>query len=593
MLAVLPASRARGGASVAVMSDNGDWTGHVVVFGFHGVARRIVRQLHSTGYRVVVVENDATPAEREAIARYGAHYLPGFRQSEGTLEAAGVERAHAVVCATNDDLRNIELALLVRERSTRVRIVVQMANAAVGRALETVTHPGAVLEVAALAAPSFVNAVIGQTTQRLDIDGSPYLMSTFTSDSAGTCRGLWGDLVPVAITRAGGTDTITCPRRDTEIAPGDEATLLGTATDFERSGTTPVTREAAARPRRPLRRMRESLGAISELVDRPFKIAAAVLGALMVISVALLLFGYREPDGTGMNLLDAVYFTSETIATVGFGDFYFRDQDAWLRIWSILVILLGATLIAVATALLTNALVTRSLNQSLGRQRLTGMRGHLVVIGLGSVGSKVASQLHRAGFEVAIVDSGEGQRFYPQMRSEGMPVLVGDVTLQETLKDAGVDRAAGVAILTSDDLVNIETGLAVRDAIGAREMPIVLRVFGRSLARVVDRNLDAGTTRSIAELSAPWFVGAAVGLDVVDTFYVGSSPFMVAGMDIHGGSGLDGIAVTDVAAQTRVIAIRKPDGPLERPTRDTVLRDGDRAYLIGHYDEVFRVISQA
>ena len=40
-------------------------------------------------------------------------------------------------------------------------------------------------------------------------------------------------------------------------------------------------------------------------------------------------------------------------ATVGFGDFYFRDQEPWLRIWAIVLILLGATLVTLATAGLT------------------------------------------------------------------------------------------------------------------------------------------------------------------------------------------------------------------------------------------------
>ena len=36
-----------------------------------------------------------------------------------------------------------------------------------------------------------------------------------------------------------------------------------------------------------------------------------------------------------MSVLDALYFTVETIGTVGFGDFYFRDQHTWLRVWAI------------------------------------------------------------------------------------------------------------------------------------------------------------------------------------------------------------------------------------------------------------------
>lgn len=569
--------------------------GHIVVFGFHGVARRIVRQLTTAGQYVVVVESDATPAEREAMRRYGAHYLEGFRQSEETLDDARVEEAHAVICAFNDDVRNIEIALLVRRRSPTVRIVVQMANASVGRALRPIAQPGAVLEVADLAAPSFVETAINRTTHALDLGGREFIVSSHTASRDGTFRSIWGDLAPIALTDCEGAGTASCPRRDDAVRRGDEVTLMGTAEDFAAAGLHPHAQRAPTAGRTLKRRVREGLAASMDLVDRPLKVTVAILGSLALISIVLLLIAYREVDGSKMSILDAVYFTSETIATVGFGDYYFRDQESWLRVWAIVVILLGASLIAIATALLTNALVSRSLAQSLGRQRVIGMDGHIVVIGLGAVGSRVANELSAAGYEVAIIDSGEGQRFVPQMRAAGIPVLIGDATLRETLVDAGVQRAAGIAVLTSDDLVNIDTGLAVRDVVGDDHVPIVLRLFGHNLAREVGAYLDAGVPRSIADLSAPWFVGAALGLEVLGTFYVGAAPFMAAGLTVRPGGHLDGLDLAGLGDRMRVVAIqRSGSGDLVYPPRrDTVLHGGDRAYLVGHHEVLFDVLQRA
>jgi len=569
--------------------------GHIVVFGFHGVARRIVRQLTTAGQYVVVVESDATPAEREAMRRYGAHYLEGFRQSEETLDDARVDEAHAVICAFNDDVRNIEIALLVRRRSSNVRIVVQMANASVGRALRPIAVPGAVLEVAELAAPSFVETAIDRTTHALDLGGRDFIVSSHRAATDGTFRSIWGDLAPIALTPDGEAPTMSCPRRDDPVRRGDKVTLMGTAEDFAAVGLTPTIARAPNVGRTLKRRLREGLVASMDLVTRPLKVTVAILGSLALISVVLLLIAYREVDGGKMSVLDAVYFTSETIATVGFGDYYFRDQDSWLRIWAIVVILLGASLIAIATALLTDALVSRSLAQSLGRQRVTGMDGHVVVIGLGAVGSRVATELHEAGYEVAVIDGGEGQRLIPQMRAAGIPVLIGDATLPETLAGAGVTRAAGVAVLTSDDLVNIDTGLAVRDALGTRDIPIVLRLFGHNLAREVGSYLDAGIPRSIADLAAPWFVGAALGLEVLGTFYVDAAPFMAAGLTVRPGGGLDGIDLAGLGDRMRVVAIQRAETMelVYPPRRTTVLQGGDRAYLVGHHEVLFDVLQRA
>jgi Trk K+ transport system NAD-binding subunit len=280
---------------------------------------------------------------------------------------------------------------------------------------------------------------------------------------------------------------------------------------------------------------------------------------------------------------------------VGFGDFSFREQPDWLRAWAIVLILLGATLVALATALLTNALVSRRLEQSLGRQRLTSMKGHVVVIGLGSVGSKVAMDLHAAGYDVAVIDGGDGQRFIPQMRAAGVPVLIGDATLAETQANAGVHRAAGVVVVTTDDLVNIETALSVRDVVGDGT-PIVLRVFGKNLAHVVGASFDAGITRSIAELAAPWFVGAALGLEVLGTFYVGPVPFMAARIVVRAGSGLDSVSVHSLGPETRVVAIERHagGGGLEHPLqRQTLFRAGDTVYLVGQYEDLVDLLRRA
>jgi hypothetical protein len=52
-------------------------------------------------------------------------------------------------------------------------------------------------------------------------------------------------------------------------------------------------------------------------------------------------------------------------------------------------------------------------------------------------------------------------------------------------ENVNLAKAGAVAIMTSDDLVNLETGLAVRDALGepCAEVPVVLRFFDRALGR--------------------------------------------------------------------------------------------------------------
>jgi Trk K+ transport system NAD-binding subunit len=94
-------------------------------------------------------------------------------------------------------------------------------------------------------------------------------------------------------------------------------------------------------------------------------------------------------------------------------------------------------------------------------------------------------------------------------------------------------------------------------------------------------------------LAAPWFVGAALGLDVLSTFYAGDQPLLVARLAVTPDGGLHGLAMGDLAARTRVLAIRRaadPDRLEHPPRRDTRFEPEDEAYLIGPYEELLAVL---
>ena len=217
-----------------------------------------------------------------------------------------------------------------------------------------------------------------------------------------------------------------------------------------------------------------------------------------------------------------------------------------------------------------------------------------MLVGLGSVGMRVLEGLHAAGREVVVIESDEDNRYASQARLIGVRVIVGDATLERTLQAANLGTASAVAVLTSDDMTNIETGLAVRDGLGARwkRVPVILRVFDRSLGRRLEGSFEFRHVWSTSAIAAPWFVGAAVGMGVLTTFYLGSQPFLVARLTVSDGGGLEGLEMASLGANVRVIAIGRGsgDGLEHPPRRDTRLAAGDRAYLAGPYEELMRVL---
>ncbi len=262
---------------------------------------------------------------------------------------------------------------------------------------------------------------------------------------------------------------------------------------------------------------------------------------------------------------------------------------------AICLMLAGAVFVAVFFALLTNIVVGRRIEESLGRQRITGLNGHVLVIGLGSVGMRVVQQLAEAGRDIVVVEKDEDNRRLGQVRALGVPVVIADATLPQVLESVHLASASAVAVMTSDDLANLETGLAVRDQLGPRwdTTPVVLRIFDPQLARSVKHTFGFTSVRSTAALAAPWFVGAALGLDVLSTFYAGDEPLLVARLTVTPQGGLHGLAMHDLGARTRVLAIRRAADKaiLEHPPRrSTRFRPDDEAYLIGPYEELLTVL---
>jgi Trk K+ transport system NAD-binding subunit len=575
------------------------WTGHVVVCGLHDEGLRTIEQLHLAGVRVVAV--DAAPDQRlvRPLAALGVPLLAADPRLPETLALAGLTGAVAIVCVEDDDLHTLATALLVRELRPEVRVVVRLGNPAVGRALGGVGV--AVLDVASLSAPSVVEACLRTGVHRVPLGAVDLVVAEAVTARAGTLRALYGDLAPIAVVPAAGGEVAVAPGRDHPVAPGDTVVVAGTADEVAAAGL--AERDAARRPAEPVfvgaraprpRRVKPAalLRYVVRGLDRRLRLALLALATLAALSVTMLMVGYQEADGRRMTIVDALYFTVETIGTVGFGDFYFRDQHVWLRLWAVCLMIVGATLATVFFALLTNALISRTIEEQLGRRRMTGLDDHVVVAGLGSVGLRVVDELLERGAAVAVVESDPGNRFLGRLRDRGVPVVVADATLPETLTTLGLARARAVAVVTSDDLVNIETGLAVRDLLGERwaGVPVVLRLFDRRLSRTIAASFGFRQVRSTAALAAPWFVGAALGLDVLGTFYVGDQPMLVARLGVAAGGGLDGRAMRDVSARIRVVRLERADGWAGHPRRDTRFAAGDAAYLVGPYEELLRLL---
>jgi voltage-gated potassium channel Kch len=409
-------------------------SGHVIVYGVRGVGLRTIEHLHAAGIRTVVVgtgPDDTDPVADALLAAWNVPRVTG--RTREALAAARLDTAAAVVCVPDDDLRAMETALLVRRIRPDVRLVVRMGNSAVGRALAEVTGPGSVLDVAGLAAPSIVDACLGRRPRPMVLAGRTFVAVELVVDGApATLRERYGELAPIAVTVTaadGRPETFVCPGRDVTVQAGDRVTAVGTPEQFATRGVavdvdepaTPVRHTGGARSAGAERAAEvEEFGGKPGLLammrslvaeaDRALKATLLALVALALVSVLVLHAGYVKPDGSHMSWIDAMYFTVETIATVGYGDFNFAEQVPWLRVYAIGLMSCGVVLAAIWFALLTELLVSSRISRSFGQRRVGTMKGHVIVVGLGAIGVRVMRELLARGHRLGL----RGRRTHEQ-----------------------------------------------------------------------------------------------------------------------------------------------------------------------------------
>ncbi len=541
----------------------------IIVCGDDALANTIIDELRGAGARIIRITSAAD------------------------LLGAGVHRARAVVCAGPNDAVNLEIALLARRFSPNVRVVARLADNVLRDAVANVSGPGAILNVADLAAPSVVEAVLSRNAHQFRTADIEFVVWGSEARKDGTLREIYGDLAPVAVVHGKNApapgDTVPCPGRDQQVYAGDWTSMIGVKDELEARGITvppsTATRSRHSKVRRAIDAVR-AMRADANPVLLPSLLFTLVL---MFAATAMVRFTYMHPR---MSWLDALYFTSETITSVGFGDFSFAAQSSTLRLFAIGLMFGGVMVTAILVAIIADLLLSRRFAHTAGLRRARHMRGHVVVVGLGSIGIRVVSDLAAAGYDVVVVEKDENNRFLAAAAELDVPVIFGDATMRQTLESARIHQARGVAVVTQDDMENIRTGIVLLEILGSNTTtPLVMRVHGRALGAAVNQQFGFENVRSIVDLAAPWFIGAAMGLKVLGTFWVGQRSFMVGAMLVAEGSELDGLRMVEMSTQTRVIAITRPEGTVSlRPRRNSQLHSGDTVYLIGPYRELIATL---
>ena len=475
--------------------------GHIIVCGTDHLGRRTIDELRRRDESVVAI--DRVGDASDDLADLDVRLVVGDPLLARTLREAGVERAGAVVMTGDEDLENLNIALLAQELHPGIRVVIRMFDTELGAHIPDLFTDGVALSSSALAAPGFVTAAIdGETGGRIELAGRILRARTSADPQVGH-----RSLALARLHKDRSVEMLPDASPDEpdllviDIATAEEfaadADHLVPAADASTSG---LVHGAAALVRERLRAPEQRLLRFGTV--------------LVLLAVASALFFELT---AGLTPLDAVSYsiTLLTGASLLF-DIDPATAPPALRLYGIVLSLVGIALVAIVYALITDALIRSRLLQTLGRRTVpAGIRDHVVVAGLGAIGYRVALGIKDRGVPVVVVESQDDGRFVAATRAAGIPVVIGDARHAEVLDEVKVARARALVCATSDDLVNLSTALNGRSA--RSDLRVVVRLFDPDFAVRVQNGFDIRFTRSVSQLAAPAFAAAATRTEVVAT----------------------------------------------------------------------------
>lgn len=197
---------------------------------------------------------------------------------------------------------------------------------------------------------------------------------------------------------------------------------------------------------------------------------------------------------------------------------------------------------------------------------------HVVLVGLGKVGTRVLGELNSRAVPVVCVERDPQARGVVLANSLNVPTLIADVTEPGVLEESGIRRSRALLALTSNDSTNLEAVLVARES--RPDLRVVMRLFDDDFAGAVYRTLresypNAATrSRSVSSLSASSFAAAMLGRHVLGVMPVEREVLLFTAVDVGDHPELVGHTVSDAfrPGQWRVIA-RDTTAPAERRSR--------------------------
>lgn len=283
---------------------------------------------------------------------------------------------------------------------------------------------------------------------------------------------------------------------------------------------------------------------------------------------------------------DALYMTIITLTTIGFGEVHALSYEG--KIFTICLIFMGLGIVTFSISSLMNYMLNFDLKKHKRdkmQKKINELNKHTVVCGFGRMGEIVCKQLAASNTTFVVIEN--NQDIIQKLEKSGYLWIQGDAAHDETLENAGLDRAKVLVSLIDDDSDALYISLVGRSM--TPDLYIICRANDEQAKK---RILKAGANKVVlpTHMTALRVSESVLNPAVEDFLDLGSgntegSRIQLADLYISKTSHLNNSTLGERGKDMLdliIVGVRKPDKSfIFKPASDYVFTEGDCLISMG------------
>ena len=213
---------------------------------------------------------------------------------------------------------------------------------------------------------------------------------------------------------------------------------------------------------------------------------------------------------------------------------------------------------------------------------------HIIMVGLGHLGFRVARDLSGMAQDVVIVEKNPQADLVASAKDLGVPVIQDDASRENALESAGIRRARAIILCTQNDALNLKIALKARHL--NPTIQVVLRIFDDDFAQALQEQFNF-IAFSATGMAAPAFAAAAAGVDITRPITVEGTSLCLARFQVKNPSHLANLTIDEVEQNynVSVVLLRHNNHSDLHPASGTNLSVGDIIAILGGPSEINRI----